>query len=268
MDYKKYIKPQVCAVCGTTFTPNSWNSKMTPLCSEECKRKRREENRKVLVVPCAECGKPVECKGKSALGLARRGIAYCSEECKQKRTSRIASERMAETNRKYASQRMKENNPMSDPVAKEKMKTSMRTIGFRGKRGGNGELTPQQEALANALGWATEVSVSTGHCRDGSGYPSSYKVDIANEILKVAIEVDGKSHKLPDRKEQDQKKTELLESLGWTVLRFWNEEVTNDLTGCVQTVLSTISKLKGTTPTQSAPELSSTTATTAWRTPT
>lgn len=249
MDYKKYIKPKVCAVCGKTFTPNSWSSKMTPICSEECKLIRREERRKVVIMPCSECGKEVECKGSTGLDRARRGIAYCSEKCKKARRTRISSEAMANTNRKYASKRMKENNPMSDPVVKEKMRTKMQARGFTGKRGGNGELTPQQEALANALGWPTEVTIPTGHCRDGSGYPSAYKVDIGNEILKVAIEVDGKGHKLPDRKEQDRKKTELLESLGWTVLRFWNVEVTNDLTGCVQTVLSTISKLKNSTPT-------------------
>lgn len=244
------IKPKTCAVCGTIYTPRSWNNTMTPVCSEACKLVRREQRRKIVVLPCAECQKPVECKGRNGLERARKGKAYCSQECQEKYRSRVSSETMAKTNRQYASERMRTNNPMSDPVAKEKMRTSMRAIGFRGQRGGNGTATPQQESLANALGWKMEVAIPTGQPRSGKEYPTCYKVDIGNEILKVAIEVDGKGHKLPDKAAEDKKKTEFLESLGWIVLRFWNEEVTNDLTGCVQTVLSTISKLKISTPTR------------------
>ena len=50
-------------------------------------------------------------------------------------------------------------------------------------------------------------------------------------------------------KEQDKKKEFCLNTLGWRVLRFGNKQVTEHLEDCVQMVLSTISKLRGTTTT-------------------
>jgi hypothetical protein len=183
--------------------------------------------------------------------MARKKRAYCSDECRVATMSKMSSETMAKTNRKHASARMKTKNPMHDPVAKAKMETSLRARGWKPPvRGGNGHgPTAAQLLLASTLGWGMEFVVATGHCRDGSGYPTAYKIDIANPILKIAIEVDGHSHAVLSRKKQDQKKTAFLQSLGWSVLRFLNREVTDDLAGCVQTVLSTISKLPRTTTT-------------------
>jgi endogenous inhibitor of DNA gyrase (YacG/DUF329 family) len=241
------ISPKTCAVCGTVYQPRSWNSTMTPLCSEACKAKRREERRKKIELPCAECGKTAVCVGRKGLTQARTGRAYCSEECKRVYTARISSERMARTNREYASERMKQKNPMRDPAAKARMKTTLRAMGWKPpKRGGNGQLTVPQLLLSVALGWETEVPVRTEKPK-GSGYPGAYKVDIGNALLKVAIEVDGGSHSSLARRAEDQKRDALLVSLGWTVLRFSNQEVLTDLDGCVQRVLSTISKSKGTT---------------------
>ncbi|WP_407936366.1 endonuclease domain-containing protein [Longilinea arvoryzae] len=79
--------------------------------------------------------------------------------------------------------------------------------------------------------------------------PPSYKVDLAIPEVRLAIEVDGKTHKLKKWKFLDQRKTAVLNQLGWTVLRFWNEEIDQDLNKCVQTVMSTISRLKGITTT-------------------
>jgi very-short-patch-repair endonuclease len=74
------------------------------------------------------------------------------------------------------------------------------------------------------------------------GYPTCYKIDVANLDMKVGVEVDGRSHSTLARKKQDEKKTQLLVGLGWRVLRFTNQEVLNNLQACVQVVLSTISK--------------------------
>lgn len=95
------------------------------------------------------------------------------------------------------------------------------------RRGGNGSgLTVPQETLLAALGetWEAEYVIPTGHVRDGSGYPTAYKVDLAKASCKVAIELDGGSHRSARAQEKDQKKTTLLESLGWTVHRFGNVE--------------------------------------------
>ena len=54
---------------------------------------------------------------------------------------------------------------------------------------------------------------------------ANYVVDFYCNECKLAIELDGNVHKLPDAKEYDEARTILLNELGITVLRFWNDEV-------------------------------------------
>jgi hypothetical protein len=113
-------------------------------------------------------------------------------------------------------------------------------------------MTAPQSMLASALGkkgWIPEHVICTN-----LGYPRNYKVDIGHPETKLAIEVDGRSHQMRERQEQDRKKESILSGLGWTVLRFKNEEVKESLAACVAMVTSTISKLKTltlTSPTES-----------------
>jgi very-short-patch-repair endonuclease len=93
------------------------------------------------------------------------------------------------------------------------------------------------------------------------GMPSHYKIDLAFPDIMLAIEIDGGSHASITRKASDQRKDRFLVGLGWTVLRFTNKEVLRNLTSCVQTLMSTISKLKEHTSTSPTDSLS-TTATT------
>lgn len=105
-------------------------------------------------------------------------------------------------------------------------------------RGGNGRgMTLAQSVLLEALGdgWSAEYVVKTG-MRQGSGYPTSYKVDIANPERMIAVEVDGRTHHNPQQKQRDKKKQALLESLGWTVLRFSNRACIQSTQQCVQAV--------------------------------
>ncbi|HDZ27302.1 MAG TPA: DUF559 domain-containing protein [Candidatus Aminicenantes bacterium] len=96
-----------------------------------------------------------------------------------------------------------------------------------GKRGGNGQFTPQQVLLATALGWPMEVAISLG--KRQKGYPTNYKVDVGNKKLKLGIEVDGKNHRMKRNILKDKKKENKLEELGWKVLRFTNKEITMNL---------------------------------------
>lgn len=93
-------------------------------------------------------------------------------------------------------------------------------------KGGNGsELTESQSFLLSQLGpeWVAEYPVPTEIPR-GQGFPTCYKIDIANPSRKIAIEIDGRSHRLLARKKQDAKKDKLLRKLGWKVLRYSNED--------------------------------------------
>ena len=135
------------------------------------------------------------------------------------------------------------------PETRARMRATMIARGHRPtKRGGNGQgMSDAQTALQVALWqetgveWAAEHVIPTRQNRQ-SGYPTCYKVDLADASLKVAVEVDGPSHSSSLGKARDQKKQALLESFGWRVLRFCNQEVVRDATACARMVMSTISK--------------------------
>ena len=246
------IKPRPCAICGTVYQPRSWNSQSSVgLCSERCKAEKRDLQRKRVTLPCTTCSTPVVLTGRS-LEQARRGRAYCSDACRDAWVRKDAAERMAATNRKHASARMTSRNPMRKEEHRRTQTAAMRAGGWKPKvRGGNGRgLTEPQRLLAEALGWPTEVVVVTGARATGrDDIPNSYKIDVANEETKIAVEVDGASHRTLAGQDQDRRKTAFLEGLGWTVLRFWNSEVLKDLDACVQTVRSTTSRSSTTTTT-------------------
>jgi superfamily I DNA/RNA helicase len=97
---------------------------------------------------------------------------------------------------------------------------------FGGQRGGNGTgLSKHERLLLNRLGegWKSNIIVPCGKGCRGLGLPPHYKLDIANPTLKIAIEIDGHSHR--HRADQDMRKTTFLESQGWRVIRLLNREV-------------------------------------------
>lgn len=121
--------------------------------------------------------------------------------------------------------RIAELNPTSRPEVREKLSRRLKEIGHKPPiQGGNGRgLTEPQRRLMEVLGmaWEAEYAVRLGPAKDG--YPTNYKVDLANPETMIAIEVDGNSHL--SRRALDAKKDAKLASLGWTVLRFWNREI-------------------------------------------
>lgn len=133
---------------------------------------------------------------------ARRGRVRitCSDACWSEQRAQV----MARTNREYASERMAARNPMRREDVRARVSAALE------------------------LGWQTGFAVPTKMAR-GSGYPTSYKLDVCDPGAKVAVEVDGRSHRAIARREQDAKKDALLAGLGWKVLRVSNEEVIGDV---------------------------------------
>jgi hypothetical protein len=105
-------------------------------------------------------------------------------------------------------------------------------------RGGNGRgLTIPQEYILQFLNddWKTEHAIPTKMGRL-SGYPTCYKLDIANPTLKIGIEIDGETHNGKVGKERDIKKQSLLESFGWTILHFSNVDVMQRINECLSKI--------------------------------
>lgn len=141
-------------------------------------------------------------------------------------------------------------NPMARQEVREKVSATLQTMGHRPPaQGGNGRPPPEpQRRLAEALGLPMEVVVLTGKPRR-PGWPTCFKIDIADKTNMVAIEVDGGNHCAKKVQACDARKKAFLQARGWTVLRFSNKQVMEDLEACVRTVTSTTSKSRNTTTT-------------------
>jgi hypothetical protein len=119
----------------------------------------------------------------------------------------------------------RQNNPMADPICRARMRATLIQAGHRPLvLGGNGRPLPApQRALLNALGpsWSAEFIVPTKMPR-GCGWPTHYKLDLADPVRRLAIEIDGHCHAGPRRRQQDRRKTAFLAQRGWCVLRISN----------------------------------------------
>jgi len=58
---------------------------------------------------------------------------------------------------------------------------------------------------------------------------AGYIVDFACPAKKLIIEVDGSQHGDELTAQLDAKRTRDLETLGWAVLRFWNDDILRDI---------------------------------------
>ena len=67
---------------------------------------------------------------------------------------------------------------------------------------------------------------------------SHYVADFYCHECKLVVELDGHHHKKPEAMEYDQTRTTVLDDLGVTVLRFWNDEVITDVSKVLQKIHS------------------------------
>ncbi len=66
----------------------------------------------------------------------------------------------------------------------------------------------------------------------------NYIVDFCAPRSKLVIELDGGQHL--KQQEYDLARTRFLESLGYTVLRFWNHQVMNDIEGVIKAIAGSL----------------------------
>jgi very-short-patch-repair endonuclease len=65
----------------------------------------------------------------------------------------------------------------------------------------------------------------------------SFIIDIAFPNEKIAVEADGSYwHMIPSQRKKDGFKTYILKSSNWQVLRFWDYEILENVTECVDRI--------------------------------
>lgn len=67
----------------------------------------------------------------------------------------------------------------------------------------------------------------------------NYVVDFYCPARRLAIEIDGELHK--DNQKYDQYRTRYLEAFGIRVIRFWNQEVANEIKDVVEKIREAVS---------------------------
>lgn len=249
---RKVIEPHQCHHCAEMFVPTavyagSAKRHGTPVfCQKEDCTKAKDMffKQKLSAAPrafyqsrtqmkCGCCG--VEFfpeSGYASYSRRRNSQVFCEKELCQQSRLELKSEISRSLMTKYLESggldRMLKNNPMTDHAIRSKARNKLLEIGHKPtKRGGNGTgLTVPQALLLDHLGngWEPEITVKT-RCKKGHGYPTGLKIDIACLDKMIAIEVDGQSHSCDLARERDARKDFLLDQLGWSVLRFKNQDV-------------------------------------------
>ncbi len=64
-----------------------------------------------------------------------------------------------------------------------------------------------------------------------------FVLDFACVEILLAIEIDGATHGTESERRYDANRTQYLEHNGWRVIRFWNDEVFQNLNGVVESIL-------------------------------
>ena len=66
----------------------------------------------------------------------------------------------------------------------------------------------------------------------------NYIVDFAAPEERIVVELDGSQHAEDAHARRDAKRDLDLHASGWTVLRFWNEEIVSNINGVCETILA------------------------------
>lgn len=186
---------------------------------------------------CPMCGKEYS-KRLSLLTWAVRqgnqtGMA-CSRHCGTRRRAVLTPEvfvLMGERRRGVPATGKRAKGSVQGPLSEDRRAHLSKVLKAKGHkppvRGGNGTgMTPAEALLAPYLesqGFQWNLSIALGGRKPG--FPTCYKVDFGCRARKLALEVDGQSHRLRARQEQDRKKEARLKELGWSVFRVANEAV-------------------------------------------
>ena len=158
----------------------------------------RKHGRKARSLVCPMCSK--------AFVTYWHSVQFCSKSCSSRHNWKHNADTMLRVTRENmakgrampeAAEKLREwsrdpSNPIYSKAARNKARASQDKRGYAYLNGGMGSgLSKPQEMLAKRLGWQTEYVVKTGWARP----PYRYIVDIVSVGARIAIEVDGESHR-------------------------------------------------------------------------
>lgn len=76
-------------------------------------------------------------------------------------------------------------------------------------------------------------------------YPiGNYIVDFVCKDIKLVIEIDGSQHNEIQNIKYDETRTKFLNSKGYTVLRFWNNDIDKNIDGVYEKILAAINEIQ------------------------
>ena len=73
---------------------------------------------------------------------------------------------------------------------------------------------------------------------------AGYIVDFACPSHKIIVELDGFQHADDAAAAYDQERTRTFKELGWTVLRFWNEDILRDIDNVCLHIIRTVKEYR------------------------
>lgn len=246
-----------CKYCGKEFQPKR---KEQYFCSQKCGNMNRRGTSKYVTMSriCENCGKEFNIGSSD-----RRKNRFCSKKCSaiwrgiynkgsygvmSEQTKKLNSEKLKqqwqdEEFRNMVINRMKINNPSSqgkeirDKQNRTKIKNN--SVGFTGKykklRGGNGKLSPTESLVYDfmlAIGFKYNYAIGMKELKQlepDSKFANNYKPDFTHLDKKICIELDGHTHNSDIGKQKDIKKEYALNFYGYSLYRFSNEYVINNL---------------------------------------
>lgn len=207
------MKKKICERCGKEFeTPRNHQR----FCSRSC----------------AQRGKKVSEETKKKLSRITTYNLKNNEELRRKMQEKVWGNVQ---NQSKSSERMKNNNPMKNDVAREKMISTLK----QNQRNcfnncGNGHVSYVESLLIDdmiKLGFVYNLPINTRAARERfpeKRYAYNYKPDFVHVELKLCVEIDGTNHTNSKEIERDKKKEDCLRFLGYSTIRFTNEQVINE----------------------------------------
>ncbi len=99
----------------------------------------------------------------------------------------------------------------------------------------------KRQTEAEKLLWSRVRNRQLGGLKFRRQHPvSPYILDFYNEEYKIAIELDGNPHGHDNQIKKDKTRTAYLEKQDIRVIRFWNNEIFENLEGVLETILRDI----------------------------